>query len=139
MSVATSRPATTGAPRGYCSTAAPDRLMRRLLRIDGVDLREGAGAHRAFRTSVLVSAVRCLVSYVLVPLLIPVLHLAGWVGTPIGLALCVVAAVNGVVSLRRFWRADHRHRWTYTGFMLVIFAILALGLGTDLNRLGGIA
>lgn len=137
--VATRPQAVQSAPTRFRSDAAPDRFMRRLLGVQDVDLREGAGAHRAFRASVLVSAVRCLVSYVLVPLLVPLLHLAGWIATPVGLLLCAVAAVNGVVSMRRFWRADHRHRWTYTGFMTVIFAILALGLVTDVTRLGGIA
>ena len=74
----------------------------------------------------MISALRCLITYVLVPVLVPILSLGGWVAAPIGLALCAVAAVNGVVSLRRFWRADHAHRWTYTIFIAVVFLILAV-------------
>lgn len=120
----------------FRSEGAPDRWMRRALGVRTLDARSGRGAHRAFRTSVLVSAVRCLVTYVAVPVLVPVLSLAGWVAAPIGLALCVYAVVNGVVSLRRFWRADHPHRWIYTAFMAVVFVILGLALASDLGRLG---
>lgn len=136
MNVATpARPVTTPRAPAFRSDAPADRLMRRLLGIRSVRVGESGSAHRAFRASVMVSAVRCLITYVLVPLLIPILHLAGWIATPIGLALCAVAAVNGVISVRRFWRADHPHRWMYTLFMTVIFAILAFALVADLNRL----
>lgn len=87
----------------------------------------------------IVSGVRCLITYVLIPVLVPILSLAGWVATPVSLALCAVAFVNGIVSARRFWKSDHRHRWLYTGFITVVFAILTVALVTDLGRLGVIA
>lgn len=129
---------TASAPRHtrFRSERAADRWMRRLLGVDDVDLRSGEGAHHAFRVSVVVSAVRCIVTYVLVPVLVPILSLGGWVAAPVGLALCALAAVTGVVSLRRFWRADHRHRWTYTVFIAVVFVILAVSTATELGRLG---
>lgn len=127
------------APVGFRSDAAPDRVMRRLLGVRAVDARSGRGAHRAFRVSVFFSAIRCLVTYLLVPVLVPVLSLAGWVAAPIGLALCAVAVVNGVVSLRRFWRADHPKRWLYTAFMGVVFVVLAVALSSDFTRLGAMS
>ena len=127
-----------GAAAGRFRSDGPaDRWMRRVLGVTGVDRRSGEGAHRAFRVSVVVSAIRCLITYVVVPVLVPLLSLGGWVAAPVGLALCAVAAVNGWVSLRRFWRADHRHRWTYTIFIAVVFAILAVATVTELGRLGG--
>ena len=68
--------------------------MRRLLRVDGLNSSAGTGAHRAFRVSVLVSAVRCLITYLAIPIVFPLLSLSGWVAAPIGIALCVVAVVN---------------------------------------------
>lgn len=125
------------APSGdFRSDRAADRLMRRLLGITGTDVRSGEGAHHAFRVSVVISAIRCIVTYVVIPVLIPVLSLAGWVAAPVGMALCAVAAVNGALSVRRFWRADHRHRWTYTAFIGVVFAILTISMITELGRLG---
>lgn len=129
-------PATAPHHPAFRSEGAADRWMRRVLGVGRPDLRSGEGAHRAFRVSVVVSAVRCLVTYVLVPVLVPILSLGGWVAAPIGLALCALAAVTGVLSLRRFWRADHRHRWTYTAFIAVVFVILAISTATELNRLG---
>lgn len=126
-------------PPAYRSDGIADRLMRRILGVDGPDRRSTAGAHRAFRVSVVVSAVRCLITYVLIPVLVPILSLSGWVAAPVGLALCALAVVNGVVSVRRFWRADHPKRWMYTAFIAVVFVILAVALISDLSRLGVIA
>ena len=133
--------ATTGS--GFRSDGAGDRLMRRMLGIPASPQQSGssstAGAHRAFRISVVVSAVRCLITYVLVPVLVPILSLSGWVAAPIGLALCVFAVVNGIISVRRFWRVDHPQRWMYTGFIAVVFVIHAVALVSDLARLGVMA
>lgn len=123
-------------PSGYRSDRPADRWMRQLLGVSAIDLRSGEGAHHTFRISVVISALRCVITYVAVPVLVPILSLSGWVAAPIGLALCAVAAVTGVVSLRRFWRADHSHRWTYTVFIAVVFVILAVSTVTELNRLG---
>lgn len=127
--------AVAGAPR-FRSDAAADRVMRRLLRVEGLDPSASTGAHRAFRTSVLVSAVRCLITYLLIPILVPLLSLSGWVAAPIGIVLCVIAVVNGVVSVRRFWVADHPRRWVYTGFMAVVFVILGVAMVSELHRMG---
>lgn len=121
---------------GFRSDGAPDRIMRRLTGVTELDRRSGAGAHRAFRISVVLSALRCLITYVAIPIIIPILSLSGWVAGPVGIALCAVAAINGVVSVRRFWRADHRHRWTYTFFIVIVFAILTVSTITELSRLG---
>lgn len=133
--------ATAPAPSSvaYRSDAPADRLMRRLLGVRELQVRPSAEAHRAFRVSVAVSAVRCIVTYVLVPVLVPILSLAGWVAAPVGIALCVFAVVNGVISLKRFWSTDHPRRWMYTAFMFIVFAILAVALVSDLSRLGGLA
>ena len=123
-------------PRRFRSDSAADRTMRRLLCVDGLDRGASAGAHRAFRTSVLVSAVRCLITYLAIPILFPLLSLSGWVAAPIGIVLCVIAVVNGVVSVRRFWVSDHARRWMYTGFMGVVFVILAVAMVSEFHRMG---
>ena len=131
-------PVTTAAGAGFRSDAAGDRLMRRLLGVTAARPGSSAGAHRAFRLAVAISGIRCLITYLLVPVAIPVLSLAGWVAAPIGIGLCTYAVINGVVSLRRFWGSDHPQRWLYTGFMAIVFVVLAIALVSDLSRLGGI-
>lgn len=122
----------------FRSNRVADRAMRRLFGITSPAQRTGstARAHRAFRLSVAASGVRCLITYLLLPILVPMLSLAGWVAAPIGMALCVLAVINGVVSVRRFWRADHSRRWMYTAFIGVVFVILAMALISDVQRLG---
>ena len=127
------------AATGFRLDAPADRFMRRLLGVREPHRGSDAAAHRAFRTSVLVSAVRCIITYVVVPVVVPLLSLSGWVAAPIGIALCVYAVVNGVVSLRRFWATEHRHRWLYAGFMAIVFVVLGFALVSDISRLGGIA
>lgn len=105
-----------------------DRFMLRLLRIrpeeiDRIDMQALAGAHRAFRWAIVVSAVRCIISYVIIPVLIPLLSVMGTLAAPITIALCVVALVNGWLGVRRFWRTDHRGKWGYTWFMALIYVI----------------
>lgn len=130
-------PSATAAPAtGFRNNGTADRVMRRLLGVRRPNLRDGQSAHKAFRTSVAFSAARCLVTYLLIPVLVPILSLSGWVTAPIGLALCAVAVVNGIVSMRRFWRAEHPKRWMYAAFMGVVFVILAIALASDLHRLG---
>lgn len=109
--------------------------MRWLLGIREPAPRSGTGAHRTFRVAVGISALRCTITYVTLPVLIPLLSLAGWIAGPVGLALCAIAAVNGVVSVRRFWRADHARRWTYTAFIVVVFVILTISTWTEAIRL----
>lgn len=110
------------------SLSRADRFMYRMLRIrpeqiDKIDMDAIAGAHRAFRWAIVVSAVRCTISYVIIPILIPVLSVMGALAAPITIALCVVALVNGWLGVRRFWVTDHRGKWGYTWFMALIYVI----------------
>jgi len=110
-------------------TSPLDAFMRRLLRLPaGAD--PGRTAEKAFGTSLLISTVRCLLTYVLLPLLKPVIDLSGGVGPVVGLVLAAVSSTAIVFSMRRFWRANHRFRWAYTvlgGGILVLLAIQAVG------------
>lgn len=106
-----------------------DTFMRRLLRLPtGTD--PSATAEKAFGTSILISTVRCLLTYVVLPLLKPVVDLSGGVGPILGLTIGAVSATAIVYSMRRFWRANHRLRWAYTvvgGGILVLLAVQAVG------------
>jgi hypothetical protein len=106
-----------------------DAFMRRLLRLPP-NTDPGATAEKAFGTSILISTVRCLLTYVLLPLLKPVIDLSGGVGPILGLVIGAVSAAAIIYSMRRFWRADHRMRWAYTvigGGILVLLAVQAVG------------
>lgn len=85
----------------------------------------------------IVSGIRCLVTYLLVPVLVPIIGFAGIVAAPIGILLCIVAGVSGVYSVRRFWASNHRCRWMYTWFIAIVFVVLAIALVTDIARIVG--
>jgi len=106
-----------------------DAYMRRLLRLPPAG-DPGRTAEKAFGTSILISTVRCLLTYVVLPLLKPLIDLSGGVGPVLGLVIGSVSATAIVFSMRRFWRANHRWRWGYTvlgGGILVLLAIQAVG------------
>lgn len=94
-----------------------------------------ARAHRALRASVVISALRCLVTYLLVPIATPLISFADLVAAPISLLLCLIAAITGVLSVRRFWKLDHRFKWLYTGFIAFVFLILTVAVITDIATL----
>ncbi|MDO5682795.1 MAG: hypothetical protein Q4G46_08205 [Propionibacteriaceae bacterium] len=112
-----------------------ERRMRRLLRVTDVDKKASLSAHRAFRISVVISGIRCLATYLVIPLLVPLISFAGVLAAPVGIALVLVAYVSGVLGVRRFWKADHRSKWTYTWFMAVVFTVLTIALVADVVRL----
>lgn len=112
-----------------------DRVMLRLLHVTETDRSKAAGAHRALRTSMIVSALRCLLTYVALPLLAPLVSFAGILATPLGIVLSIAALVSGTISLRRFWISDHRGKWMYTAFVAVVFAVVAVTLVVDITRL----
>ncbi len=109
-------------------TRPADAFMRRLLRVSAGDGSTKA-AENIFGASVLISAVRCMLTYVLLPVLAPIVDLTGGVGPALGLIIGAVSAVAIVASMRRFWRADHRLRWAYTiigGGILILVAVQAV-------------
>lgn len=112
--------------------------MRRLLRIDSSQPRLDDDALRsAFSRSMLVSAVRCVLTYLVIPFLGPILGLAAGVGPVVGIPIAALAIVFNVKSMRRFWRADHRYRWHYTAVSGAVIAMLVVLVVLDVVELIG--
>ncbi len=116
--------------------SAADQVMRRLLRIEG-DPVPGAvfDAQNKLRSSIIISGIRCIITYLLVPIVTPFIGFMGTVAAPVSIALSIIAIGFGCNSLRRFWLADHRLRWRYTTFIAVVFVLLVVGIGLDVARL----
>jgi hypothetical protein len=111
--------------------------MRRILRLD--DARQGtaADARKAFQTSVMVAAVRCLIMYILLPFVLPAIGLAAGVGPWIGLPIAIAAIVAVTMSIRRFWRADHSKRWHYTVVGSAVIGFMVFEIVRDLVEIVG--
>ena len=119
---------TLAQPRG-----AADRFARSALRI-----REPASdrdVHNLFSSSIALSATRCLLSYIVFPVLAPWVGALPLIGPAIGLPVGAVALVFDVRAIRRFFKADHRWRWVATALYLVVMAMVATLMWRDISRL----
>ncbi|MFN2487232.1 MAG: hypothetical protein ABR609_11615 [Acidimicrobiia bacterium] len=115
-----------------------DRFMRRLLRLgDVVDKGAIFGARRSTTIAIVVSGVRCTITYLLIPLLAPFVALIETFGAPISIGLSLFAMAMGIGGVRRFWIADHRARWYYTTFIGVILVMLGVAIVMDVTTIVG--
>ena len=112
--------------------------MRRVLRLPPDGPRpSGTAAQQAFSRSVWISATRCLLTYIVLPILGPILGFSGRVGPVLGLAVGAVSMMAIVASIRRFFAADHRWRWRYTAIGSSILGLLAVQSAIDIGDLAG--
>jgi hypothetical protein len=110
-----------------------DDTMRRLLRIPEnqrpVDESE---THRIFSASMFLSGLRCLLSYVILPVVLPAIGLARGVGPAIGIPISILALTFDWLGIRRFWLADHHQRWAFSALYAVVgsmvFALLVIDI-----------
>lgn len=104
-------------------------IVRRLLLVPDVTNSNAAAeisANRFFNVSMALSGLRCLLSYVVLPVLAPLLGVAARVGPGIGIPLALVALYFDVLGMRRFWVANHSLRW---GISLIYLVVMAMVLG----------
>ena len=110
--------------------------MRGLLRVGAiVDKHAIIGARRSTTTAIVVSGIRCTVTYVLIPILTPFVTLLDTFGAPISIALSSFAIVMGIRGVRRFWIADHRARWSYTMLIGAILLMLCVAIFIDVRTI----
>ena len=126
-------PTATIPPPSWSST---DLRMRRLLRlpVDAPKATE-ASARQLVEKSLLISMARCLLTYIVLPFVVPIVGIAGDIAPAVGIVLGVVAIVANVASIRRFWRADHRYRWAYTVLASLIIIAMVWLIAIDVGDL----
>jgi hypothetical protein len=113
-----------------------DMAMRRLLFVPAGPSTVGDDAvHRMFSFSIVLSALRCLLSYVVFPIVTPALGLATGVGPAIGIPIAVLALTFDVVGIRRFWVNDHRWRWAMTAIYAAVMVLVGALLVGDIAHL----
>ncbi len=92
-------------------------------------------SNRALRLSLVISAIRCTLAYVVFPFVAPVIGLAPGVGPLVGLPIATVALVANVVSIRRFHRSNHRFKWPVSALNGGIIALVSILIVNDLITL----
>jgi hypothetical protein len=110
--------------------------MRRLLRIrEGSPSADEASAHRIFSASIVLSGLRCLLGYVVLPILTPAIGTLAGAGPVIGLPIGIIALVFDVLGIRRFWLANHRWRWPITALYTVVIVLVMTLVVADIVHL----
>lgn len=98
---------------------------------------QAARAERAFGFSLVFSGVRCVLQYVILPFVLPVIGLTANAAVPLTLAINIVALASVVYSLRRFWQINYRHKWQYLPIAITAAVILSAFIALDLRALLG--
>lgn len=94
-------------------------------------------AARRFSRSMVVSGVRCLLTYIVFPWLLPALGWASGVGPWIGLPIGLLAIAFNVDSIRRFRASDHRLRVPVMTINVGVIALLVILVVRDVADLLG--
>lgn len=133
MSTGTASP---GVASAFPTRSAADVSMRRLLRVpEGPARAREDEVHGLFSASIVLSGLRCLLGYVVFPIVLPAIGAAAAVGPAIGLPVGIVALVFDVRGIRRFWLADHRWRWPITALYACVMALVTVLVIGDIVHL----
>ncbi len=102
--------------------------MLKLLRLPVERSGTDADAQSAFQRSIIVSSVRCLLTYIFLPFVAPTISFFATIGPALGIVVSIVAIASIIISMRRFWRVRHGQRWAYTilGGLMFCFIIFLL-------------
>jgi hypothetical protein len=123
-------------PAGDVVRPPADVFMRRLLRIpDQPKKVRERDVQRLFSTSILISAVRCVLSYIVFPILAPTLGAVTKVGAAIGIPIGIVALVFDIRAVRRFWLANHKYRWPFTIVYGIVIVLVVTLFSRDIGNL----
>lgn len=92
---------------------------------------------RTFSVSMVVSGVRCGLTYVILPFLAPLVGVGSGVGPWVGLPLGIVAITANVLSIRRFWSGNRRWKLPMAVINLSVIVLLLVLVAGDLSELFG--
>lgn len=106
-------------------------MMRSFLRISDKEKVSAESAQSAFQTSMIVSSIRCTLTYVVLPFVAPMIGLAASLAEPLGIVVALVAMVSIIFSMRRFFGSMHPKRWYYAAVAGVMFLFLIYLLVND--------
>jgi len=94
-------------------------------------------AERVFSKSVVISGIRCVLTYVIFPFVAPLIGVTASVGAFVGVIIGVVAIVFNVLSIRRFFASDHRYKWWASAMNVAVIVLLVILFFVDSQTLLG--
>ncbi|MEX6429238.1 MAG: hypothetical protein ACYCWN_01050 [Ferrimicrobium sp.] len=133
------------APQQQCvikqpvSTSRYDALARKILRVPQVQptARREEAAERLFSLAMVISGLRCTLSYVIVPFILPALGIGALAGLSpeVGIPIGVAALFFDVKGIRRFWLANHKWRWQMSFIYLAVIGLVLYLVIADIIQL----
>ncbi len=90
---------------------------------------------RALGISMVLSATRCTLQYIILPFLLPLIGLASNLSLGIVTVLDLAALVLVTTSLRQLWKARHPRRWTFLPLAMIVVVMVAVLLWFDVQAL----
>ena len=121
-------------------TPSFDRTVERILRVTPVEARtvtEERSAENTFMASMLFTGIRCLLEYIVLPFVLPLLNLSNTIAVPLVLAVNLIALTALIHSVRKFWAIDYKHKRAFLGVAIIGGAILVLFMIGNLRALLG--
>ena len=94
-----------------------------------------ASASRIFSISILISAIRCTLTYVVFPWVLPLLGIAKGVGPGVGVTVGVIAIAFNILSIRRFHRSTHPWRRALMALNSCVIVLLLVLVALDVADL----
>jgi hypothetical protein len=98
--------------------------------------RAAEGAKRALTASLLFSGVRCILMYVIIPFVLPLIGVTGVFASQLDILINLVAIAALIYSVRRFWQINYHGKVAYTLVAVVAFVFLLIFIALDLRALG---
>jgi len=94
-------------------------------------------AERVFSKSVVISGIRCTLTYLIFPFVAPLIGITSSVGAVIGVLIGVVAIVFNIMSIRRLFAADHPYKWWAGAMNMAVIVLLLVLFVVDSQTLLG--
>ena len=107
----------------------------RLVERTADDVAAEEDAQRTFSTSIVISGIRCLLTYVIFPFVAPIVGIASGVGSTIGIITSVIGIAANLWSIQRFHSSQHPWRWPITAINVGIIVLLSVLLVIDVADL----
>ena len=85
----------------------------------------------------IISTIRCTLTYLVFPFALPALGLVTDTGVVISIVIGVLAMVCDIFSIRRFFAADHKWRWHFSTVALIVICMLGILLVKDVVHMVG--
>jgi hypothetical protein len=131
-----------GCPYGHAAPVVrrsrADIVVRKLLRVrerpSGVSARQAVSA---FRRSMIISTIRCTLTYLVFPFVLPALGLVTDTGVVISIVIGILAMTCDIFSIRRFFAADHKWRWPFSTVAFSVVCLLGILLVKDVVHMVG--